>query len=421
MQVAYVASESSDLPRLAGAPYHPSLVSLSAAAPRLGERGTYARAPMDFSFSPEQTLLKDSVERFVLNDYGFDARQKLVRSELGYSKAHWQTFADLGWLGVPFAEADGGFGGGPIETMLVMEQIGRGLVAEPYLPTVVLVGGALRLAGTAAQKQQILAGIIGGKVQGAFAFAEPQGRFNLADLVTTAVRQGNGWRLDGAKCVVLNAPSADVLLVSARTGGAQRDPKGITIFLVDAKTKGLTRRDYPTVDGLRASEVTLKNVSVGTDAVVGVVDGGLPLLQRVIDEGTAAIGAEAVGAMEVLYKTTVEYSKTRVQFGQPIGKFQVLQHRMVDMFMEYEQSKSLMYMAAMRLEEGYGRDAQRAVSAFKVQVGKSGRFVGQNAVQLHGGMGMTDELSVGHYFKRLTTIDTMFGNVDFHLKRFGAL
>jgi pimeloyl-CoA dehydrogenase small subunit len=376
---------------------------------------------MDFSFSPEQTLLKESLERFVQQDYSFEARQKLVRSELGYSTGHWKQFAELGWLGVSFAEADGGFGGGPIETMLVMEQIGRGLIAEPYMPTVVLVGGALKVAGNAQQKEKVLAGIIGGTVQGALAFAEPQGRFNLSDVTTKAVRQGNGWRLDGAKCVVLNGPSADVLVVSARTGGAQRDHKGITLFLVDAKTKGITRRDYPTVDGLRASEVALANVTVGNDAVLGTPDDGLSVLQRVIDEGTAAIGAEAVGAMEVLYKATVEYSKTRVQFGQPIGKFQVLQHRMVDMFMEYEQSKSLMYMAAMRLDEGYGREAQRAVSAFKVQVGKSGRFVGQNAVQLHGGMGMTDELSVGHYFKRLTTIDTTFGNVDFHLKRFGGL
>jgi len=376
---------------------------------------------MDFSFSPEQTLLKESIERFVQQDYSFDARQELVRSELGYGPGNWKQFAELGWLGVAFAEADGGFGGGAIETMLVMEQIGRGLIAEPYLATVVLVGGALKIAGTQQQKEKTLAGIIGGTVQGALAFAEPQGRFSLSDVTTKSVRQGNSWRIDGAKCVVLNAPSADLLLVSARTGGAQRDAKGITLFLVDAKTTGVTRRDYPTVDGLRASEVSLSNVTVGGDAVVGTPDDGLAVLQRVIDEGTAAIGAEAVGAMEVLYKATVEYSKTRVQFGQPIGKFQVLQHRMVDMFMEYEQSKSLMYMAAMRLDEGYGRDAQRAVSAFKVQVGKSGRFVGQNAVQLHGGMGMTDELSVGHYFKRLTTIDTTFGNVDFHLKRFGSL
>jgi pimeloyl-CoA dehydrogenase small subunit len=376
---------------------------------------------MDFSFSDEQTLLRDSVERFVQHDYTFAARQKIVKTEAGFSREHWKTFADLGWLAVPFTEADGGIGGGPIETMLIMEQFGRGIVVEPYVPTVVLAGGLLRLAGKKAQKEAWLPRIIDGSAQAAFAFAEPQGRFNLADLATTASPDGDGYVLNGHKCVVLNGPSADLLVVSARTSGAQRARNGVSLFLVDAKTAGVRRRDYPTVDALRASEVHLDGVRVGKNAVLGRVGGALPVIEQVIDEATLAIGAEAVGCMEVLYKTTVEYCKTRVQFGQPIGKFQVLQHRMVDMFMEYEQSKSLMYMAAMRLAEGYGDEAKRAVSAFKVQVGKSGRFVGQNAVQLHGGMGMTEELNVGHYFKRLTMIDTLFGNVDHHLKRFGAL
>ena len=376
---------------------------------------------MDFSFSDEQSLLKDSLERFVQLEYEFSARQKLVKTELGYSTDHWRKFAELGWLGVAFPEADGGFGGGPIETMLVMEQFGRGLVVEPYVPTVVLVGGMLAAAGKAAQKQQYLTPLLEGTLQGACAFAEPQSRFNLADVATTAKRIGNGYVLNGRKSVVLNGPSADVLIVAARTSSGQRKQSGITLFLVDASTTGITRRDYPTVDALRASELTLENVVVPRTAVLGRVGKGLDVLTQAIDYATLAIGAEAVGCMEVLYKTTVEYCKTRVQFGQPIGKFQVLQHRMVDMFMEHEQSKSLMFMAAMRLAEGYDAQAQKAVSAFKVQVGKSGRFVGQNAVQLHGGMGMTEELNVGHYFKRLTMIDTMFGNVDYHLKRFGAL
>jgi alkylation response protein AidB-like acyl-CoA dehydrogenase len=322
---------------------------------------------------------------------------------------------------VPFAEADGGFGGGPIETMLIMEQFGRGLVVEPFVPTVVLVGGMLRLAGKPAQKEKYLARIVAGELQGAFAFAEPQGRFNLSDLTTSAVKSGDGYVLNGHKAVVINGPSADLLVVSARTSGQQRTRGGISLFLVDANTPGITRRDYPTVDALRASEVRFENVVVGKNAVLGRVGRAIDVIEQAVDEATLAIGAEAVGCMEVLYKATVEYCKTREQFGQPIGKFQVLQHRMVDMFMEYEQSKSLMFMAAMRLAEGYGPAAQKAVSAFKVQVGKSGRFVGQNAVQLHGGMGMTDELAIGHYFKRLTMIDTMFGNVDHHLKRFGAL
>jgi pimeloyl-CoA dehydrogenase small subunit len=375
---------------------------------------------MDFSLSDEQSMLKDSIERFVQNDYDFDTRRKVVALEEGFSRDNWKQFAELGWLAVPFSEEDGGFGGGAVELMLVMEQIGRGLVVEPYLPSVVLAGRLLEHAGSAAQKETYLAGIIDGSKLGAFAFAEPQSRFNLADVAVTAKQDGDGWVLDGHKSVVLGAPSADFLVVSARTGGEQRDADGITLFLVDADTAGLSRRDYPTVDALRASEVKFEGVKVGADAVLGEVGKALPVIERVIDEATLAVGCEAVGGMEVLYKATVEYSKQRVQFGQPIGKFQVLQHRMVDMFMEYEQSRSLMFMAAMRMDEGYGTEAKKAVSAFKVQVGKSGRFVGQQAVQLHGGMGMTEELSVGHYFKRLTMIDTLFGNVDHHLKRYGS-
>jgi pimeloyl-CoA dehydrogenase small subunit len=375
---------------------------------------------MDFSFTDEQNLLKDSVERFVQNDYGFDDRQKIVRGEQGFSADNWNTFAELGWLGVPFSEEDGGFGGQAVDMMLIMEQFGRGLIVEPYLATVILAGGALKVAGSAEQKGAYLPGIIDGTRQGALAYAEPQGRFNLADLTTTASKDGDGYVLNGYKAVVLNGPAADFLVVSARTGGDQRDADGVSLFLVDTAADGVSRRDYPTVDAFRASEITLQNVRVGADALLGVEGQGLAVLEQVIDEGIMAVGSEAVGCMEVLYKDTVEYCKTREQFGQPIGKFQVLQHRMVDMFMEHEQSKSLMFMAAMRMDEGYDDAAKKAISAFKVQVGKSGRFVGQNAVQLHGGMGMTDELNIGHYFKRLTIIDTLFGNVDYHLKRFGA-
>jgi pimeloyl-CoA dehydrogenase small subunit len=376
---------------------------------------------MDFSFSEEQTLLADSVEKFIQNEYPFEARQALVRSDRGFSSENWGSFAELGWLGVPFPEADGGFGGSAVDTMILMEQFGRGLVVEPFLASVVLAGGALRHAGTPEQKEAYLSGIIAGSRQGALAFAEPQSRFNLADLTTTAARADGGFVLSGYKCVVLNGPAADFFVVTARTSGDQRDMHGVSLFVVDADAAGVSRRDYPTVDGFRASEVTFDDVVLEESALMGALDEGYPVIERVIDEGIMAVGSEAVGCMEVLYKDTVEYCKTREQFGQAIGKFQVLQHRMVDMFMEHEQSKSLMYMAAMRLDEGYTDAAKKAVSAFKVQVGKSGRFVGQNAVQLHGGMGMTDELNVGHYFKRLTMIDTLFGNVDFHLKRFGAL
>ena len=376
---------------------------------------------MDFSFTEEQTLLEESVARFFQNDYDFESRRQLTKSELGYSADNWKTFAELGWLGVPFSEADGGFGGGAVESMLMQENFGKGLLVEPYLATVILAGGALKHGGTAEQKAKYLPGVIDGSLQGALACAEPQGRFNLADLTTTAVAGDGGYVLNGHKAVVLNGPAADFIVLTARTSGAQRDQQGVSLFVVDASAEGLGKRDYPTVDGMRAAEITLNDVQVGADALVGELDQGYGLIEQVLDDGIMAVGSEAVGCMEVLYKDTVEYCKTREQFGQPIGKFQVLQHRMVDMFMEHEQSKSLMYMAAMRMDEGYGPEAQKAVSAFKVQVGKSGKFVGQNAVQLHGGMGMTDELNIGHYFKRLTVIDTLFGNVDYHLKRFGRL
>ena len=376
---------------------------------------------MDFSFSDEQTLLQESVSRFITNDYGFESRQKASRSDAGYSLENWQTFAELGWLGVPFSENHGGFGGGAVETMLMMEEFGKGLVVEPYLATVVACGSALNEAGSEDQKTAYIPEIIDGSKLWALAFAEPQGRFNLADLTTTATANSGAYLLSGHKSVVINGPNANFFILSARSSGEQRDETGVSLFIVPSDAKGLSRRDYPTVDGQRASELILDNVELGESNRLGDEGQGLNILQQAIDFATLAIGSEAVGCMEVLYKDTVEYCKNREQFGQPIGKFQVLQHRMVDMFMEHEQAKSLMFMAAMRWDEGYGAEAQKAVSAFKVQVGKSGKFVGQSAVQLHGGMGMTDELNIGHYFKRLTIIDTMFGNVDHHLKRFGSL
>ena len=376
---------------------------------------------MDFSFSDEQALLQESVSRFITNDYGFDARQKNSRSELGYSLENWKTFAELGWLGVPFAESAGGFGGGAVELMLMMEEFGKGLVVEPYVSTVVACGTALNVAGSEQQQAEHIPSIVDGSKLWALAFAEPQSRFNLADLITSAKKDSGKYLLNGYKAVVVGGPNADFFIVSVRTSGEQRDREGVSLFIIPSDAPGVSTRDYPTVDGQRASELTLDNVELDESSLLGQEDHGLSVLEQATDLATLAVGSEAVGCMEVLYKDTVEYCKNREQFGQPIGKFQVLQHRMVDMFMEHEQSKSLMFMAAMRWDEGYGPEAQKAVSAFKVQVGKSGKFVGQGAVQLHGGMGMTDELNIGHYFKRLTIIDTMFGNVDHHLRRFGSL
>ena len=376
---------------------------------------------MDFSFSEEQGMLQDSVARYIQNSYTFESRQKLLKSDEGFSRDNWASFAELGWLALPFSEASGGFGGTAVEIMILMEEFGKGLVVEPYVSTVIMAGSVIEAGGSSAHKEGVLAEIMAGTHLSALAYVEPQARYDLADVTTTATADGDGYVINGFKGVVLGGPSANSLIVPARTSGSQKDEAGITLFLVDAAANGISKRDYPTIDGLQASEVTLENVVVSGSDVLGEVDKGFELLELGINNGILAVGAEAVGAMEVLYKTTVEYCKQREQFGQPIGKFQVLQHRMVDMFMEHEQAKSLLYMAALRMSGDDPVEARKAVSALKVQIGKGGRFVGQNAIQLHGGMGMTDELNVGHYFKRLTAIETLFGNVDHHLKKYARV
>ncbi len=372
---------------------------------------------MDFSFTEEQTLLRNSVQGLLAAKYDFDTRRKIVKSADGMSKEVWAQFAEMGLLAAPFSEEQGGFGGGAIETMIVLEEMGRNLVVEPYVETVVIAGGFLREGSSADQQAAHIPGIVDGSTIWAFAYAEPQGRYNLADLVTTAKKDGAGYTINGYKAVVLGAPWAQKLIVTARTSGGQRDRDGVSVFIVDKNAAGVSTRDYPTVDGRRASEITFENVKVGADALIGAEGKGLPLVEKITDQAIAAISAEAVGCMGELNKATVEYCKTRKQFGVPIGKFQVLQHRMVDMFMAYEQSVSMTYMVNLKLEENEAERIKAAAGA-KVQIGKAGRFVGQQAVQLHGGMGMTDELNVGHYFKRLTMIDTQFGNVDHQLKRY---
>jgi len=375
---------------------------------------------MDFNLSEDQTLLKDSVLRFVADRYSFEERRRFTALPQGFDAANWATFAELGWLMLPFAEEDGGLGGTPIDLMVLFEAFGRGLVVEPYLPSILLSGGLIAALGNEAQKEHHLQALMEGRLLAATACMEAGGRFNLADVTCTARPDGDGWVLDGAKSLVLNGDSATLLLISARTGGDRRDSDGITLFLLDATAPGLTSRAYPTLDGGRATDITLLGVRVGADAVLGPIGGAYPALSAAVERATLALCAEAVGAMDVLLWSTVEYSRTRVQFDQPIGKFQVIQHRLVDLYIEYEQSRSLLLLAAMRLTEG-GVEGSKALSALKVQVGKAGRFIGQQAVQLHGGMGMTDELSIGHYFKRLTAIDALFGNVDHHLKRFASL
>lgn len=375
---------------------------------------------MDFNFSEEQNMLRDSLSRLIREKYDFDTRRGFVNSESGRSESIWAQFAELGIFMAPFSEEDGGLGGGAVDSMLVMEEFGKGIVIEPFVPSIVCGGGFLKHGGNNAQKQEHLANIMSGESIFALAYSEPRGRYNLADLTTTAKKDGGDFVINGHKAVVIGAPWASHLIVTARTAGGQRDRDGVSVFIVDKNADGVSTRDYPTVDGRRASEVYFENVRVSSEGLIGEADGALALVEKVVDEATVAVCAEAAGVMGVTQKMTVEYSRTRKQFGTPIGKFQVLQHRMVDMFMEHEQGLSMTYMATMKLDES-DSDRKKAVSAAKVKIGQSGRFVGQEAIQIHGGMGMTDELAVGHYFKRLTLIDSEFGNVDHHLKRYTAL
>ena len=375
---------------------------------------------MDFNFNEEQTLIQSQVAQFIQRDYEWEKRQVLVASDLGFSSENWKTFAELGWLGISLSEKSGGFGGSALESMIIMEEFGKGLVVEPFLETVILCSGLIDSCGNDEQKADLLGPVISGEMHLALGFTEPQSRFNLADVTTEAKKKNGDYLVSGFKSVVMNGPNADKLIISARTSGKQDDKEGISLFVIDKNLEGVSLRNYPTVDGRRASEVTLENVIIPSSSLLSEEGKGYQHLEGAIDGATLAICAEAVGAMEVLYKTTVEYTKTREQFGQAIGKFQVLQHRMVDMFMEYEQSKSLLYMATIKNVEG-SKDAKKAISGLKYQVGRAAKFIGQQSVQLHGGMGVTEELSVGHFFKRLTTIITIFGNTDYHLKRYSQL
>jgi len=372
---------------------------------------------MDFSFNEEQTLIQRQVAQFIQRDYEWEKRQALAKSELGFSSENWKIFADLGWLGISLSEESGGFGGSALETMIIMEEFGKGLVVEPFLETIVLCAGLIDSCGNKDQKSEILKKVISGEMHLALGFVEPQSRFNLADVTTEAKKKGDGFVLNGFKSVVMNGPSANNIIISARISGKQSEEEGISLFVVDPKLEGVSLRNYPTVDGRRASEITLENVDVTSSCLLAEEGKGFKELEKAIDSATLAICAEAIGAMEVLYKTTVEYTKIRKQFGQAIGKFQVLQHRMVDMFMEYEQCKSLLYRATMETIQD-PEAAQRTIHALMHLIGKSGLFIGENAVQLHGGMGMTEELRIGHYFKRLLVIDATFGNADYHLQKF---
>jgi alkylation response protein AidB-like acyl-CoA dehydrogenase len=374
---------------------------------------------VNFDLSEEQQLLKDSVERFVNDNYDLDTRQSLSKNPAGFSDTYWQTMAELGWLGVTVPEARGGFGGNQADTMVLMEAFGRGLVLEPFFATAVLGTRAVVSGGNADLQSRLLPDVVSGSCRLGLAYAEEQSRFDLEDVITRATAQDSGFVITGHKSMVQHGGSADQLVVSTRTSGGQRDENGITLFLVDTKAEGVTVDSFPTVDGQQASEVTFENVFVHADNMLGELDRGFTLLQDIAIDGILALAAEAVGAMEILYKDTVAYTQEREQFDHSLADFQVLQHRMVDMFMEYEQCKSMLYRATLEVVQN-GREAMRTVHALKYMVGKVGTFIGENAVQLHGGMGVTEELRIGHYFKRLLVIDAQFGNSDHHLSCFAG-
>ena len=374
---------------------------------------------MNFELSEEQQLLQDSVARFVADHYSLDARRKLADSSQGYSDDHWKQFAELGWLALPVSEEDGGLGGTVIDALVVMEQFGKGLILEPYFATVILGGGVLKRLSASEIRSARISAVMEGQLKLALATTELQSRWDLHDVVSTATPDGEGFVLNGSKSVVLHGASADGIIVSLRTQGGQFDKEGISLFWIDPKADGVSLKAYPTVDGLRAAELTLEKVSVPSDALLGPLHGGFDILDAVAQEATLALSAEGLGAMERLYKDTVEYTQNREQFDHPLSDFQTLQHRMVEMFMEYEQCKSLLYRATLEFAQD-GMAASKSVSACKHLVGVAGRFIGENAVQLHGGMGVTEELAIGHYFKRLFVIDTQFGNADYHLERYAA-
>jgi pimeloyl-CoA dehydrogenase small subunit len=375
---------------------------------------------MNFELSQEQQLLADSLKRFATNDYGFDARSKIVASPRGWSAEVWAALAEMGLLGLPFPAEHDGFGGTAVDVMIVMEAIGEALIVEPYLATVGLGGQFVTRGGSPAQQKRLLPAIAQGQCRMAFAHIEPGARYDLAQVGLRARREGDSFVLDGDKRVVLHGAAADVLVVSARTAGQSTDPHGVSLFLVDKTALGLTVKEYRTIDELRAADISFSGVAVPRDALVGLEGAGLPLIEEVVDYATALLCAEAVGAIRFANDTTLEYLKTRRQFGVPIGTFQVLQHRMVDMVISYEQARSMACLACVKVDTAGAAERRRVVSAAKVKVADACRHVSQESVQLHGGMGMSEELKVSHTFRRLTIIGQTFGDAEHHLERFAA-
>jgi alkylation response protein AidB-like acyl-CoA dehydrogenase len=372
---------------------------------------------MDFSLTEEQALLKDSVSKYIGNDYDFVQRQKIVASQDGFSREHWSTFAELGWLTIPFADDVGGYGGNVEDTAVLMEEFGKGLVLEPYLANILLAGQLIARGGNGEMTSGRLTSIMNGAHQSAFAAQERQGRQNLHDVLTTATASADNYTLNGTKVLVINGGAAETLVVTARTSGEQIDRGGISLFLVDAGQAGVSKTVIPMMDGTRVANIQLTNVSVPASSLLGALGEAWSLIEPVIQEARIAVCAEAVGIMDVLYRKTVEYTQTRKQFGVAIGSFQALQHRMVEMFMAAELSRSILYRAICEYQQGDG-SAAATIAAMKSVVGRHGRHIGEEAIQLHGGMGMTDELDIGHYVKRGMTLNQLYGDADESLREF---
>jgi len=375
---------------------------------------------MHFELTEEQTLLENMVTAFVRDDYNWETREKIVKTEEGWKPENWSKFAELGLLSVPFSEDHGGLGGTAVDSMVVMEQFGKGLVVEPFMPSILLSGNLISKLANESQANEIIPKIIEGESRYVFAYAEPQSRFDLSDVKTSATKDGDEYTLNGFKSVVFGASMATHIIIAARTSGDQRSEDGITLFLADIKSNGITLQTYPTIDEYRASEVVIENLKISSDMVLGDVDKAYSVVEEVIDLATIAACSEAVGVLQVLKDSTIDYCKQRKQFGQPISKNQAIQHKLVDMMIEYEQAKSILY-AAVTADLSNADERKKAVSGAKARIGQSIKFVGESAIQLHGGMGMVDEYMISHYFKRATMLGVLFGNVDFHMKRFVGL
>mgnify|MGYP001252119482 CR=1 FL=1 len=375
---------------------------------------------MHFELSEEQTLLENMVTSFVRDDYNWETREKIVKTEEGWKPENWSKFAELGLLSVPFSENHGGLGGTAVDSMIVMEQFGKGLVVEPFMPSILLSGNLISKLASEKQANEMIPKIMEGESRYVFGYAEPQSRFDLSDVKTSAVKNGDSYTLNGFKSVVFGASMATHIILAARTSGDQRSQDGITLFIADIKSDGITLQTYPTIDEYRASEVVIENLKVTSDMILGEVDKAYEAIEEAIDLATIAACSEAVGVLQILKDSTIDYCKQRKQFGQPISKNQAIQHKLVDMMIEYEQAKSILY-AAVTADLSDPAERKKSVSAAKARIGQSIKFVGETAIQLHGGMGMVDEYMISHYFKRATMLGVLFGNVDFHLKRFIGL